>query len=204
MSIAGKNSRPGETPGQKIVRIVRTYVGCSLSIRADELGKLVGRGVDDPKRAVTVKTNCGMFALGVLAEADVRSDILDRPYLAANGLAPGANAIAWLLELGRAKGALVPVPVPMPLSVKPPMGALLHYGTPGKNNDHMEWLLSEVAPSGAADTGGGGRTNNAITAGRGVVAWNNGRPLLHYLDPDKLGIEVVPIGSDINEAYPDA
>jgi hypothetical protein len=87
---------------------------------------------------------------------------------------------------------------------KPPAGALLHYGTPGKNNDHMEWLLSEIAPSGAADTGGGGRANNAITAGRQAIAWNNGRPLLHWFDPDKLGIEIVPVGSDVNEAYPDA
>ncbi len=195
------NSLPGETPGQKIVRIVRSYVGCSLSERADELGALVGRGVDDPKRAVTVKTNCATSALGVLKLAGCPSPILDRPYLSANGLAPGANAIAWVLELGRAMGALVTLQTPGVITVKPSVGALLHYGTPGKNNDHVEWLLSEIAPSGAADTGGGGRADNAITEGRQVIAWNNGRPLLHWLDPDKLGIK--PYG-DIDEAYPNA
>src|SRR6188768_1708134 len=189
MTIAGKNSLPGVSPGQKLARIVRHYVGCSLSNRVDELGALVARGVDEPKAVVGIKTNCGTFSLGVLAQAGAAHALLDRKYV--NGM-----AIAWLLEIGRDLGALVAVPNPMPLSVKPPLGALLHYGTPGKNNDHVEWLLSEVAPSGAADTGGGGRANNAITSGRGVVAWNNGRPLLHYLDPNKLGIEVVRAGSD--------
>lgn len=197
MPIATKNSLPGETPGQKLARIVRQYVGCSLSARSDELGKLVARGVDDPKAVVGIKTNCGTSALGVMAEAGVQHDLLDRKYV--NGM-----AIGWVLQIGRELGALVTVPNPLPVGFKIPQGALLHYGVLGKNNDHVEWLLSDVAPSGAADMGGGGRPNNAITAGRGVVARNAGRPLLHYLDPNKLGIEIVPAGSDRNEAYPDA
>lgn len=205
MPIASKYSLPGESPGQKIVRIVRSYVGCSLSNRADELGALVGRGVDDPKRAVTVKTNCGMFALGVYAQAGVDSKVLDRPYLSANGLAPGANAIAWLLELARERAALVTLLQPADIQRKPPPGALLHYATQGKNDDHVEWLLSEVSPGGGAEMGGGGRANNAITSGLGAfVCRNNGRPLRHWIDPNRLGIEVVPAGSDINLAYPDA
>lgn len=198
MPLVSKNSLPGETPGQKLARIVRHYVGCSLSARADELGALVARGVDDPKLVVGIKTNCGTSALGVMAEAGVQHNLLDRKYVS-------GMAIAWVLQVGRDLGALVTPPVPGVFAgKKPPVGALLHYGTPGKNNDHVEWLLSDIAPSGAADTAGGGRANNAITEARQVVAWNNGRPLLHWLDPDKLGIEVVPAGSDINEAYPDA
>jgi len=185
-------------PGETICRIVRKYVGCSLSNRADELGALVGRGVDDPKRAVTVKTNCGTSALGILKEAGCPSPILKRKYLSANGLAPGANAIAWLLELGQETGALVTLLQPGDIGRKPPPGALLHYATPGKNDDHVEWLLSEISPGGGAETGGGGRANNAITSGLGAfVARNNGRPLRHWLDPNKLGL-----GSDVYEAYP--
>lgn len=194
MPIATRNSLPGETPGQKISRIVRKYVGCSLSERVDELGALVARGVDDPKSVVGIKTNCGMFALGVLAEAGAQHAMLDHKYVS-------GMAIAWVIQIARDLEALVAVPNPLPVGFKIPQGALLHYGTPGKNNDHVEWLLSEVAPSGAADTGGGGRLNNAITAGRGIVARNANRPLLHYVDPNKLGIEVVRAGSDINEAY---
>lgn len=212
MTIAGKNSLPGEAPGQKLVRIVRHYAGCSLLARADELGALVGRGVDDPKRVVTVKTNCGMFALGVMAEAGVDSAILDRPYLSKTGLAPGANAIAWLIQLGTDRGALVKLATPGVLGahkLKP--GSLLRYNTAGRNDDHVEWLLSEVDAKGHAEHGGGGRTNNAISITKadapnsaGLVAWNYGRPLVEYWDPDLLGIEVVPVGSDINEAYPDS
>jgi hypothetical protein len=197
VTIAGKNSLPGETPGQKLVRIVRKYVGCSLLNRADELGTLVARGVDDPKKVVGIKTNCGMFALGVMAEAGVQHALLDRPYVV-------GMAIGWVLQIARERGALVTMPAQLPFTVEPPVGALLHYGKPGTNNDHVEWLLSEVAPSGAADTAGGGRPNNAITAGRYVITRNAGRPLLHWVDPTKLGIEVVPAGSDINEAYGDA
>jgi hypothetical protein len=196
VTIAGRNSLPGESAGQKLARIVRHYVGCSLSARADELGALVARGVDDPEDVVVIKTNCGTSALGVMAEAGVNHALLDRKYVS------GA-AIGWVLQIARELGALVTLPTPGVIGArKPPPGALLHYATPGKNNDHVEWLLSEIAPSGAADTAGGGRANNAITAVRQVIAWNNGRPLLHWVDPDKLGIELVPAGSDINQAYP--
>jgi hypothetical protein len=189
------NSLPGESAGQKLARIVRQYVGCSLSNRADELGRLVARGVDDPKQVVGIKTNCAISALGVMAEAGVKHPLLTRKYVS-------GMAIAWVLQIGRDLGALVTIPSPLPFTVEPPLGALLHYGKPGTNNDHVEWLLSEVAPSGAADTAGGGRANNAITSGRYVITRNNGRPLLHYIDPNKLGIELVPVGSDINDAYP--
>ncbi len=215
MTIASMNSLPGESPGQKLVRIVRHYAGCSLTARADELGALVARGVDDPARAVTIKTNCGMFAMGVMAQAGVASPVLERRYLSANGLAPGANAIVWLRELGTKLGALVKLPVPGVINSlgaghKPPPGALLRYNTAGKNDDHVEWLLSEVDVTGHAEHGGGGRTNNAITLcaadapnSAGLITWNYGRPLVEYWDPNKLGIEFVPVGSDINEAYPD-
>lgn len=210
MTIAGKNSLPGETPGQKLARIVRSYAGCSLSVRAAELGTLVGRGIDDPARAITIKTNCGMFALGVMAQAGVASAILDRPYLSGTGLALGANAIAWLRELGTKLGALVKLPVPGVLNSlgeghRPVLGALLRYNTAGKNDDHVEWLLSDPDLIGHAEHGGGGRTDNAITVSKApdLITWNYGRPLVEYWDPSKLGIEVLLATSDANEAYPD-
>lgn len=203
MTIAGRNSLPGESAGEKLARIVKYYAGCSLSARVEELGKLVARGVDDPGRVVGIKTNCGMFALGVMAEAGVDDPLLDKPYVT-------GMAIGWLRQIGINRGALVKLEHPGMLGVhKLPVGALLRYNTAGKNNDHVEWLLSEPDAKAHAQHGGGGRTNNAITvtaadaaANAGLITWNFGRPLVEYWDPAKLGIELVPAGSDINEAYP--
>lgn len=201
MTIAGKNSLPGECPGDKLARIVRHYVGCSLKTRPDELGRLVARGVDDPKRVVSIKTNCGMFALGVMAEAGVDDLILDREYY--NGA-----AIGWLRQIGLNRRALRRYSGP--LGPQPKVGSLLRYNTAGTHDDHVEWLLSEIDAGGYADHAGGGRKDNAITlvkAGApnhaGMVTWNYGRPLVEFWDPELLGIEIVPLGSDINEAYPD-
>lgn len=189
-----KNSLPGGTPGDKIVRTVKFYAGCSLDHRADELGALVARGVDDPKVVNQVVTNCGMFALGVFAEVGVNSPILERRYV--NG-----KAITWLCDIGRQMGALVRW---KPNGPQPLPGALLRYNTAGTNDDHVEFMLSPIDAHGWAEHGGGGRTRNAIRlSARSYVLSNNARPLVEFWDVEKLGIEVVMPGSDINEAYPE-
>lgn len=194
MPIASQDSLPGESPGQKLARIVRSYAGCSMSFRADDLGALVARGVDDPNVVIHVTTNCGMFALGVMAQAGVNSPILDRKYVT-------GMAIAWLREIGLKLGALLQYTGPH--GPQPKLGALLRYNTAGKNDDHVEWMLSDIDAGGHAEHGGGGRTNNAITVcaadapnNAGLVTWNYGRPLVEFWDPDKLGIEIVPADSE--------
>jgi hypothetical protein len=202
MTIAGENSLPGEAPGDKLARLVRPYVGSSLLTRRYELGLLIARGVDKPEAVVTIATNCAMFALGILAKAGANHDLLDAPYV-------DQMAMAWVLKIARDLGALVTCKPGAPLPPLKP-GTLLHYHTAGKNDDHVEWLLGTPDPAThKADHAGGGRPQNAITlvtAGApnnaGLISWNFGRPLESYVDPDKLGIEIVPAGSDINEAYP--
>ncbi len=189
-----KNSLPGESPGDKIVRTVRHYAGCSLDHRADELGALVARGVDDPKVVIEVHTNCGMFALGVFAEVGVASPILDRRYV-------NEMAIGWCRDIGRQLGALVKWTAKGP---QPKKGSLLRYNTAGANDDHVEFLLSDLDAHGWGEHGGGGRTRNAITLSeRSYVLSSRARPLVEFWDVDRLGIEIVPLGSDINDAYPD-
>ncbi len=93
---------------------------------------------------------------------------------------------------------------------QPKVGSLLHYRSPTpsgskpKNDDHVEFLLSPIDARGYALHGGGGRAENAITmtTDPGLVTYNNGRPLLQFLDPDLLGIEVLLPTSDLNDAYP--
>lgn len=173
---------PGETPGDRLVRIIKGYVGCSLSNRRDELGVLVARGVDDPKRVVTIATNCGMTALGVMALAGVQDAILNKPYVS-------GMAISWLRQIGIDLGALMKYIGPN--GPQPKVGSLLRYNTHGKNDDHVEWLLTSPIKN-VADHAGGGRSNNAITLARGLVTWNVGRPLVEFWDPDKLGIPTLP------------
>ena len=155
-----------------LVNLVRKYVGCSLLNRKDELGVLVARGVDDPKKVVGIRTNCATFALGIMHEAGVIHPLLEKPYVL-------GMAVAWVRTVGKDLQAIKKYTKG---TVLPP-GALLHYYTPGKNNNHVEWLLSEVAPNNMAEHGGGGRANNAITSGFGSVDYNSGRPLQEWFDP---------------------
>jgi hypothetical protein len=170
---------PGEGRGDRLARIVRFYVGSSLSNRRDELGALVARGVDDPTAVVSIKTNCATFSLGVLAAAFGSVDaarqahaLLATPYQ--NGM-----AFVWLMEIAASWGAWVKA---APGQIVP-VGACMHYGTPGLNNDHAEWMLAEPDAH-----GGGGRTDNAVTLGQSDPHTNLGRPLLQWLDPEKVPI----------------
>jgi hypothetical protein len=173
----------GETPGSRIVRIAQSYVGCALhdpvhptlpNKRLDELAALIGRGVDD-ESVVSIKTNCAMFALGVLRAAGVVHPRLSQKYV--DGM-----AFAWLIEIGNSFNAWRPGESG-PLSV----GAILHYAVQGENDDHAEVYVSASGPMHC----GGGRADNAITQETGPVTLSLGRPISQWLDPDALGLEVV-------------
>lgn len=160
---------PGETTGQRIARIVRFYEGASLSNRKDELGALVARGVDDPNSVVGIKTNCAMFALGILKAAGVQHPLLDKPYV--NGM-----AFTWLVQIGNDMGAWR-----TPDQGTPPVGAAMWYRIPNTNDDHIEFMLTPPD-----EHGGGGRVNNAITIGKSDISTSMNRPLYKWLDPNAL------------------
>jgi len=166
-------------PGDVLVSVIKKYVGCSLSNRRAELGKLVARGVDDPEAVVGISTNCATTALGVMHEAGVKHPLLSKKYIS-------GSAIIWVRQIGTDLGALVKYTGPN--GPQPKVGSLLRYNTPGTNNDHVEWMLSPMAADGTADHAGGGRPNNAITLEHGNVLSSNKRPLVEFWDPDKLGI----------------
>jgi len=161
----------GESGAARIVRIVRSYDKVSLSNRRADLAALVGRGVDDGDRVVTISTNCGTSALGVLRAAGCPHLLVSKPYVS-------GMAIAWLVQIGRDMSAWRD-----PVKDGPPQsGALCWYEIAGENDDHVEWELDN------GDHGGGGRTNNAITVEHGPVALSMGRPLKAWLDPEALSL----------------
>ena len=170
---------PGELPGVRIARIVQMYAGCALGTRQDELAALIGRGVCD-ESMVAWRTNCATFALGVLAASGCSHYILEAPTLI-------GRAFSDLVQLGNEMHAWQPGN-----SGPIPVGALLHYGITGENDDHAEFYLSPIGPQ----HGGGGRPDNAITVGTGPVALSMGRPIEQWLDPGALGITVALSGPD--------
>jgi hypothetical protein len=166
--------------------------GASLHAWLPDLTGLVARGVDEPTWAAQVvqwKTNCATSALGFLAAicGDVDAAKALHPLLATRSV--NGMSMPWLMQLGHDAGAWVTY---AGMSGRQPRaGDLLHYGTPGQNNDHVEWCLSDPTPAGAADHGGGGRPDNLISVGNGSIVSSAGRPLLAFIDLDKLTIPTV-------------
>ena len=169
----------GEGAGQRIDRVVRSFAGCSLSTRRDDLAALVGRGVDD-ESMVTWETNCLVFAIGIIAAcgsdvAELRGHIPNgREYVALSPLVSRAGG--WVLYTGQ------PVKT----------GSLMHYrSVPYRVNaagetvydDHYEFKLLA-----SDEHGGGGRANNEITVEHGDWSHSVGRPLYEVLDPDGYGL----------------
>jgi len=170
--------KPDENAGRHIARIVRGLQGISLTHERERLEALFLAN-EAPERAALVasmKTNCGtsMRAIYALAGCDSADRYLLDPYQV-------GMAVAWVLEQARINGALVAAS--QWCRAGPGWG--LHYGTPGKNDDHMEWALDTPDPhTGSVEHGGGGRPGNAITIARGDIRWSSGRPLRALIDPE--------------------
>lgn len=161
-------------PNQRnLIQTVRDHVGCSLLERREELAALVCFPGDDPAQDVQIRTNCGMFALGVWRRCGV-----DHPLL--QGRYRSGMAIAWVLKIARDNGALRRATTQ---DGPPPAGALLHWANDGRPNDHVAFCISDPDEQHLVDIAGGGAKDNAITCARGPWSWNFGRPLQHWVDP---------------------
>lgn len=170
----------GESPGARIARIIRFYVGCSLYKRFNDLASLIGRGVDDVSVA-TWETNCCTFILGVLAAAGV--DFLALRVPLENGRefgvleALGDHFNAWRMP---AVSELIPV------------GAILWYHVDGKTIDHAEGMLTPPD-----EHGGAGRKDNGVSSGSSDVHVSAlGAPLYRWLDPDALNLPDANVSAD--------
>jgi hypothetical protein len=175
----------GETSSMRIVRIMKSYEGCSLSARRADLAALVGRGIDD-ELVVEWKTNCETFALGVLFAAGI--DLVELCIPLRNGReAEVLDAIDKKFHAWRTAAT----------SESPPAGALMHYrSSPYRTradgstiyDDHVEFMLEAPDLHGLSLHGGGGRENNEITIERGNIHFSAGKPLCRWLDPVALNL----------------
>jgi hypothetical protein len=161
---------------ENIIELVNSYVGDSLVNKKEDLALLVARQVDDPNQIVQIKTNCGLFALGIWYAVGVQHDLLKIKYIS-------GQAIAWVRKIALAKGALRSYPKDGP----PVAGALMHYYTPGTNNNHVEFLL-ENPNKHIALHAGGGRDKNEIGSGTSDITWSAqpSRRLQEWVDPAAL------------------
>jgi len=162
---------------RRIVDVVRSYVGCSLAdktedkrIRRAALAQLVARQVDAPESVVGIRSNCGMFALGLWKLLGIEHQLLRKKYV--NGM-----AMAWLVRIGNDlrfchtyRGD--------PWELTP--GMLLFYKQ--EADEHVEWLLGDLDERGHAEHAGGGRPNNAIVETRGPILHFGTLPLWCWFD----------------------
>lgn len=175
---------PFLTPSQNIIRFLRQAdeERWSLSNNKDKLTSLISRGVDGPyaKYVVGWKTNCATSALGFIAAACETVDNLKSVHPLLAEKSEMGTSVSRLVKIAQDKMALGSPNDPS--KIKP--GCLLWYCTPGKNDDHFEWLLSDIDIHGHAEHAGGGRADNAITVASGNVLTSFGRPLHKYIDVD--------------------
>lgn len=170
------------TPAKRIVSVVESWVGASLTHRGDELRRFLARGVDDPRNLVDAHTStCGLFALAVWHAIGLNHELLRRPYII--GKAPQwITLIAGSLGLVHTQHA----------HGAPHPGALLHYYSPRPSlDDHFEFLLAASHSDGVCPAhprgvhAGGGRPNCAITREEGNVYFSLGRPLQKWYSVDE-------------------
>jgi hypothetical protein len=159
---------------RQVVQCVTFYIGASLDNREDELRRFIARGVDDPATILNKHvSDCGLFALAVWYAVDVQDTVLGEKYQI-------GKAIEWLVEIAARHNAVRHIMKDGP----PTVGALMHYYTHGKNDNHVEFLLSPPVKNKGwiAEHGGGGRADCGIGSSTSDILWNVGRPLQEWYD----------------------
>lgn len=174
-----RHRRADESAGEHIARIVRGLDGCSLTHDSDKLAALFLCNETEAKARLvsSFKTNCGTSMREILCLAGCDHRLVIEPYVA-------GMAVAWVLQAARELDALV---VPSAWRDMGP-GWGCWYGTPGFNDDHLEWCLAVPQRlTGLAEHGGGGRSANEISVEPASdIRFSRGRPLRGIIDPGKM------------------
>jgi len=163
----------------QVVQCCNYFEGFSLDSHADELRKFLSRGVDDPASIIDKHvSDCGLFALAVWNAVGVNDLRLRERYQI-------GMAISWLIDIAALQHAVRHVLT----DGVPTVGALLHWQTPGKTDDHVSFLTKPITKSRGKWLGeciGGGGSDCAINAAEGNMLWSWGRPLHAWYDINAL------------------
>jgi hypothetical protein len=173
------------TSREDVVKWVRSFVGLSAVHDPNgELARLVDfPGGAPPEQEVLIKTNCAMFACGILRQLGCKHPLLHHEYV--NGM-----ALTWVLEIGRETGSLY-LPHAGP---GPQVGDILHWATapkPGvkpRNDDHVAFIVAGPFERRMIQRAGGGAANNEITESTDLADYSldHWRPLRHYVNIEQV------------------
>lgn len=174
-----RHRRADESAGEHCARIVRGLDGCSLTHEADKLAALFlcNEPAARAKLIASMKTNCATTMREILCLAGCDHALIICEYVV-------GMAMAWVLQAARELDALEPASTWKDLQP----GDGMWYGTPGRNDDHVEFCLS--APNrltGFAEHAGGGRSQNLISVQPASdIRWSAGRPLCGIVKSGKM------------------
>lgn len=175
---------PGEWVGDHVVRVFNAVDGVSFTKRRqtlDELYLINEPDINRARSAALAVTNCGTSMRAILAVAGAHSPWITKPYIT-------GMAISWLENAARDCDALISLREhPNAWQLVEP-GWCYHWGTPGKNDDHVEFALSVPDfETGIAEHGGGGQADNLISRrAPSDIRHHNGRPLKYVYRVDRL------------------
>src|ERR1019366_6721503 len=128
---------PGELPGEHLARAILAFEGCSVINNRAKLNDLFLSNESNPQSAAQtalIQTNCGTSARSILALAGCQNKYITQAY-------QSGMAISWLMQAGYDCGAVVDCTRDSNAWKQLDTGWLIHYQSPGSNNDHIEWCI---------------------------------------------------------------
>lgn len=170
-----------QDPTERLVDVFTRCAGWHLPGDHEKLAWLVGRGVDDDawaRQIALLETNCATSLLGAIGRACLTDEGRKACHPLVARRSEVGMSLSWVVQIMREKGLRIGVPT------EP---ALLWYGTPGHNDDHV--ALQTGPWAGAATTvceGGGGANRINVGARDTTRSW--GRPLRGWLPVAALGL----------------
>lgn len=167
----------GETEADRVCRIVESLADHSEdNDPGNLLARLLSRDVDNASTMLHLHTDCATFGCAVYWATGSTCPVWRKRYLV-DGVSQG-DAMGRLVFTCGAY-------VRWDGKTRPPRGSGLHYATQdGSNDDHWEFITSDVDAAWKAKHGGAGRARNAVTIGASEdIRTSLGRPLRGYIPP---------------------
>lgn len=173
--------------GQYAARVVRGFNGANPK-KSGILYEVCARVEDRPAVEMYRTTNCATWSRWILALLGCTHARCYWPDERIRAFDP-AGPVSWLLAIGFDLGAVVTIRDAAHAREVIGAGWLVHYATPGHNDDHMEWCVNDND----LEHCGAGRDGNYVTCGSSDVAFSRGRPARHAFNPERMGFRALAL-----------